>query len=142
MRWTRESFFRTLKVRELLSKGIHPAFSLQALVEGTVGSSCSAKGYNFVGVPHPAHIASTCVFQSPLLRRIVFHQLVQGPVFRVESFCAPQIGLKEGLVAGYEVSAHAGFHIYQQLKQMPGLVENLIGMVNPPQRFVQVEGFP
>ena len=92
--------------------------------------------------PTQSYIAGTDVLQSLLLRRIVIHQLIQGPVFGVESLRALQIGLKEGLVASYEVSAHAGFHIYQQLEQMPGLVENLIGMVNPLQGFVQVEGFP
>jgi hypothetical protein len=50
--------------------------------------------------------------------------------------------MKKSIVASCDVPACAGFHIYQQHEQMPGLVENLIGMVNPLQGFVQVEGFP
>ena len=50
--------------------------------------------------------------------------------------------MKEGLVASGNVPARAGFHIDQQHEQMPGLVENSIGMVNPLQGLVQVEGSP
>jgi hypothetical protein len=50
--------------------------------------------------------------------------------------------LKEAFVAGYDVSSHPGLHIDQQIEQMPRLIKNLIGMVNPLQGSVQVEGFP
>jgi hypothetical protein len=50
--------------------------------------------------------------------------------------------MKKGLVASCYVPARAGFHIYKQHEQMSGLVENPIGVVNPLQGFVQVEGFP
>jgi hypothetical protein len=50
--------------------------------------------------------------------------------------------MKEALVASSDVSARAGFHIDQQHEQMSGLVEDLIGMVNPLHGLVQVEGFP
>ena len=76
------------------------------------------------------------------LRSTIIHQLIQGLVFGIESLRALQIGLKECLVAGHQVSAHAGFHICQQLEQTRGLVENLISVVNPLQGSVQVEGFP
>jgi hypothetical protein len=50
--------------------------------------------------------------------------------------------MKEGFVASCQVSAHAGLYIYQQLKQTRGLIKNLIGVVDPLQGSVQVEGFP
>jgi hypothetical protein len=80
--------------------------------------------------------------QSLLLRGIVIHHPIQGLEFGVESLRALQIGMKEALVASYDVSARAGFHIDQQHEQMPGLVENLIGMVNPLQGSCSSRRFP
>jgi hypothetical protein len=80
--------------------------------------------------------------QSLLLNWIAIQQPIQGLELGVGYLRALQIGMKEGLIARCDVSARAGFHIYKQHQQMPGLVENLIGMVNPLQGFIQVEGFP
>ena len=65
-----------------------------------------------------------------------------GPGIRGRMLRPFQVGRKEALVAGCNVAAFRGFHIDEQLEQVPGLVENQIGMVNPLQRLVQVECLP
>ena len=77
-----------------------------------------------------------------LLQEAIIHHSIQCMIFGVDSLRALQIESKEALVARGDVSARPGFHIDHQFKQMPGLIENLIGVVNPLQGSVQVEGFP
>jgi hypothetical protein len=50
--------------------------------------------------------------------------------------------MEEAFVAGCDVSAFRRLHINQQLEQMPGLVKNPVGMINPLHRSVQIKGFP
>jgi hypothetical protein len=67
-----------------------------------------------------------------LLRWAVSHQLKERLVLGIELVCTLQIRTKGGLVAGHEEAALRVFHVNQQLEQMPGLVENPIGVINPP----------
>ena len=128
-----QSCFHTLKLRDLLSKGIHSAFPLLVLVDSGVSFSRLAKGDHFVGVPHPRlHSRHGC---SPVAASAenCHPPTDTRPGIRNRISSCPPDRAEGALVAGYHVSAHAGFHIHQQLEQTRGLVENLIGMVNPLQ---------
>ena len=81
--------FHALKLRDLLSKGIHAVFSLLVLNESGVGLSRTAKGDNPAVVLFRLLIAGINVLQPLLLRGVVSHQLIQGLEFGVESLRCP-----------------------------------------------------
>jgi hypothetical protein len=103
---------------------------LQVLSEGGVSLSSTTQGNNPVVVHLSILVADIDVSQLLLLHGAVAHHLIQRLEFRIESLLALLVGAKEGFHAASDVSPLRGLHINQQLEQMPGLVENLIGMIH------------
>ncbi|OFA05925.1 hypothetical protein DUGA2_15060 [Duganella sp. HH101] len=90
-----------------------------------------AQPYHFLGVQIPLLLLGLDDAQAVHLQRIVRHQRHQRGDAGADLGLAEHIRFEEGIFAGQQVAAHAGFHVHHLLGDFVGAADHAFAVLDP-----------